>query len=194
MQELGQPTTDPSRRRIRRAGPTIGRHGRGESSAHRHLLGSNHRLLGGIFGSGDSSPGDASANRRISGKKQGDDMSLSVGSSKLNDALKELRARWEDTRARWQDEVAQEIEEQFQSRTLKAERKRDADEQTVIIRFATQKESLENEYKKACQTIDTHLETTQKPLETKHREERLEIIDHYKKEKEAAKATYQETS
>ena len=87
-----------------------------------------------------------------------------------------------------------EIEEQFQSRTLKAERKRDADEQTVIIRFATQKENLENEYKKACQTIDTHLETTQKPLETKHREERLEIIDRYKKEKEAAKAAYQETS
>src|SRR5437870_4085529 len=87
-----------------------------------------------------------------------------------------------------------EIEEQFQSRTMKAERKRDADEQTVIIRFATQKESLENEYKKACQTIDTHLETTQKPLETKHREERLEIIERYKKEKEAAKAAYQEAS
>ena len=38
-------------------------------------------------------------------------MSLSVGSSKLNDALKELRARWEDTRARWQDEVAQDFED-----------------------------------------------------------------------------------
>src|SRR5439155_2270635 len=113
MQELGKPTTDAGRRRVRRTGPTIGRHGRGKSSANRHLLGSNHRLLGGIFGSGDSSPGDASANRRISGKKQGDDMSLSVGSSKLNDALKELRARWEDTRARWQDEVAQDFEDHY---------------------------------------------------------------------------------
>jgi len=40
-------------------------------------------------------------------------MSLSVGSSKLNDALKELRARWEDTRARWQDEVAQDFEDHY---------------------------------------------------------------------------------
>jgi uncharacterized protein YukE len=38
-------------------------------------------------------------------------MSLSVSSSKLNDAIKELRARWEDTRARWQDEVAQNFED-----------------------------------------------------------------------------------
>jgi uncharacterized protein YukE len=40
-------------------------------------------------------------------------MSLSVGSSKLNDALKELRARWEDTCARWQDEVAQDFEDHY---------------------------------------------------------------------------------
>ncbi len=38
-------------------------------------------------------------------------MSLNVGSSKLNDSLKELRARWEDTRAQWQDEVARDFEE-----------------------------------------------------------------------------------
>ncbi len=38
-------------------------------------------------------------------------MSLSVGSSKLNDAFKELRARWEDTRAYWKDEVAQDFED-----------------------------------------------------------------------------------
>ena len=38
-------------------------------------------------------------------------MSLSVGSSKLNDAFKELRARWEDTRACWRDEVAQDFED-----------------------------------------------------------------------------------
>ncbi len=78
-----------------------------------------------------------------------------------------------------------EIEEQFQSRALKAEQKKDADEQSVIIRFATQKEALENEYKKACQTIDTHSQSGRKPLETKHREERLEIIERYKQEKEA---------
>jgi len=83
-----------------------------------------------------------------------------------------------------------EIEEKFQSKTQKAQWKRDADEQSVIIRFATQKESLENEYRKACQTIDSHLETTQKPLQTKHREERLEIIGRYKKEKETAKAAF----
>ena len=87
-----------------------------------------------------------------------------------------------------------EIEEQFQSRALKAQQKQDADEQSVIIRFATQKEALENEYKKACQTIDAHSQSTQKPLETKHREARLEIIERYKKEKEAAKAAYQEAS
>src|SRR5207244_6314608 len=68
------------------------------------------------------------------------------------------------------------------------------DEQTDIIRFATQKEALENEYKKACQTIDAHSQSTQKPLQTKHREARLEIIERYKKEKEAAKAAYQEAS
>jgi energy-coupling factor transporter ATP-binding protein EcfA2 len=87
-----------------------------------------------------------------------------------------------------------EIEEKFQSRTLKAQRKRDADEQSVIIRFATQKENLENEYRKACQAIDSHLEITQKPLQTKHRGARLEIIERYKKEKEAAKAAFQEAS
>jgi hypothetical protein len=87
-----------------------------------------------------------------------------------------------------------EIEEQFQSRALKAQQKQDADEQSVIIRFATQKDTLESEYKKACQAIDTHSQSTQKPLETKHREERLEIIERYKKEKEAAKAAYQEAS
>ena len=40
-------------------------------------------------------------------------MSLSVSSSKLNDGIKELRARWEDTRARWQDEVAQNFEDHY---------------------------------------------------------------------------------
>jgi hypothetical protein len=40
-------------------------------------------------------------------------MSLSVGSSKLNDALKELRARWEEARALWQDEVAQDFEDHY---------------------------------------------------------------------------------
>ena len=40
-------------------------------------------------------------------------MSLSVGSSKLNDAFKELRARREDTRASWKDEVAQDFEEHY---------------------------------------------------------------------------------
>lgn len=39
-------------------------------------------------------------------------MSLSVGSSKLTDAFKQLRSRWEETRAHWQDEVAQEFEDQ----------------------------------------------------------------------------------
>ncbi len=38
-------------------------------------------------------------------------MSLNVSSSKLNDALKELRARWEETRAHWKDDVAQDFED-----------------------------------------------------------------------------------
>jgi len=40
-------------------------------------------------------------------------MSLSVGSSKLNDAIKELRAHWEDTHGRWQDDVAQDFEDHY---------------------------------------------------------------------------------
>jgi hypothetical protein len=40
-------------------------------------------------------------------------MSLSVASSKLNDAFKELCARWEDTRACWKDEVAHDFEDHY---------------------------------------------------------------------------------
>jgi hypothetical protein len=38
-------------------------------------------------------------------------MSLNVSASKLKDALKELRARWEETRAHWKDEVAQDFDD-----------------------------------------------------------------------------------
>ena len=38
-------------------------------------------------------------------------MSLSTGSGKLNLALKELRARWEETRASWNDPVSQAFDE-----------------------------------------------------------------------------------
>ena len=38
-------------------------------------------------------------------------MSLSTGSGKLNLALKELRARWEETRAYWNDPVSQAFDE-----------------------------------------------------------------------------------
>jgi hypothetical protein len=38
-------------------------------------------------------------------------MSLNVSSSKLKDALKELRARWEETRAHWKDDVAQDYDD-----------------------------------------------------------------------------------
>jgi hypothetical protein len=38
-------------------------------------------------------------------------MSLSVGSSKLNEAFKDLRSRWEETRAHWQDDVALDFED-----------------------------------------------------------------------------------
>src|SRR5437660_3188909 len=91
-------------------------------------------------------------------------------------------------------EAETEVEEQFRSRTETAQLKFDAAYQSVIIRFATQKETLENEYKKACQKIDAHAESALGPLGTKHREERLEVIERYKKEKEAAKAAYQEAS
>lgn len=39
-------------------------------------------------------------------------MSLNVSSSKLKDALKDLRARWEETRAHWKDDVAQDFDNQ----------------------------------------------------------------------------------
>jgi hypothetical protein len=38
-------------------------------------------------------------------------MSLSVNASKMKDALKELRARWEETRANWKDDVAQDFDD-----------------------------------------------------------------------------------
>jgi hypothetical protein len=38
-------------------------------------------------------------------------MSLNVNSAKLKDALKELRARWEETRAHWKDDVAQDFDD-----------------------------------------------------------------------------------
>jgi hypothetical protein len=38
-------------------------------------------------------------------------MSLSIGSSKLNLALKTLRLRWDETKGRWNDPVSKAFEE-----------------------------------------------------------------------------------
>ena len=40
--------------------------------------------------------------------KSGD---LSLGSARLNDALKKVKVQWEVTRSQWRDEVARKFEE-----------------------------------------------------------------------------------
>jgi hypothetical protein len=87
-----------------------------------------------------------------------------------------------------------ETEDQFQTRSEKAQRYLDATDQTIIIRFATQKEELENQYREACLKTDTRLESLRASVETGYRAERVKILERYKKEKEDAKAAYQETS
>src|SRR5262245_19278230 len=85
-----------------------------------------------------------------------------------------------------------ENEDQYQSRVQKSQYKKDAAEQSIIIRFASQKENLENEYRETCQKIEDRLKTVRAQVEKAYREQRLEILDRYKKEKEAAKAAFQE--
>lgn len=87
-----------------------------------------------------------------------------------------------------------ENEDQFQSRTGKAQHKYDAAYQSIIIRFASQKEAQENEYRQTCQKIEDRMEIVRAQVEKNYREQRLEIIERYKKEKEAAKAAFQEAS
>lgn len=40
-------------------------------------------------------------------------MSVSVGQAQLHDALKALRAQWQQTRSQWKDDVAKEFEERY---------------------------------------------------------------------------------
>ena len=56
-----------------------------------------------------------------------------------------------------------ETEDQYQSFSEKAQFKLDAADQTIIIRFATQKEAQESEYREACQKIDSRLESGNQP-------------------------------
>ena len=70
-----------------------------------------------------------------------------------------------------------ENQELFQSRTQKAQHKFDAAYQSIIIRFASQKETQENEYREACQKIDDRLESVRRQVETAYREQRLQHIE-----------------
>lgn len=40
-------------------------------------------------------------------------MSITVGHTQLQDAMKDLVIRWEKTRAKWDDEKSRQIEEEF---------------------------------------------------------------------------------
>jgi hypothetical protein len=84
--------------------------------------------------------------------------------------------------------------DQFQSRTGRTQHKFDAAYQSIIIRFASQKEATENEYREACQKIDDRLQEIRAKVEAAYREERRKVLERYKKEKESAKAALQETS
>jgi hypothetical protein len=87
-----------------------------------------------------------------------------------------------------------ENQDQFQSLTAKAQHKYDAAYQSIIIRFASQKEAQESEYRETCQKIEDRLETVRAQVEQNYRGQRQQILEGYKKEKETAKAGFQESS
>jgi DNA segregation ATPase FtsK/SpoIIIE, S-DNA-T family len=86
-----------------------------------------------------------------------------------------------------------EIESRFQTRNQEAERHFEARYQDAIVKFASEKESLEAGIQEARRSITARYETEIGQAEREFTLERRRIIEQYEDEKEAAKSEFQET-
>jgi hypothetical protein len=86
-----------------------------------------------------------------------------------------------------------EIETRYETRRRQAEEHYEGNFQQSIVRFASDKDALENEIQQARRIITARYETQSKEAEKEFTINRRRIIETYEEQSEAAKSEYQET-